>query len=472
MLYIGGTPYDSNIVYLKNYAESGGSYKFLHKDYLGSILAITDEAGNKLEQRHFDAWGNLTHLKIGMQATITDKNQIRDYLSGGNLILDRGYTSHEHFAEVGLIHMNGRLYDPLLRRFLNADENIQEPYNTQNYNKYGYVLNNPLMFNDPTGELFGLDDFLAAVIIGAVVGALTYSAGVLINGDYWNIGSFLKSTIFGAISGAVTSGIGNIFTPAVGTTLTLGQEIVSGIAQGVVHGFAQGILSLVQGGSFEQAFVSGALGSLGASAWGMGMKAMGFADAAKSAVGTIGFGALSGGVGSALSGGNFWQGAVIGGMVAGLNHAMHSMSNSIDKKGFDIDPEQAKNDPEFFEKLRQHYEAKTGKTLNLTKEEFLYMMDKATSKKLIDYANAKCVNGNCTATVDFYKSSSNDLKLSFGRATVKFYYNKSGYAVINGFYDNYDFDPKPWGTRSTVNEIITRAYSVYSSGKAFEVKYP
>ena len=35
--------------------EEKGSYKFLHKDYLGSILAISDEEGNKLEQRHYDA---------------------------------------------------------------------------------------------------------------------------------------------------------------------------------------------------------------------------------------------------------------------------------------------------------------------------------------------------------------------------------------------------------------------------------
>ncbi|WP_326981921.1 hypothetical protein VUJ46_17040 [Chryseobacterium sp. MYb264] len=56
VIYIGGTPYESNIVYLKNFTESSGSYKFLYKDYLGSILAISDEAGNKLEQRHFDAW--------------------------------------------------------------------------------------------------------------------------------------------------------------------------------------------------------------------------------------------------------------------------------------------------------------------------------------------------------------------------------------------------------------------------------
>ena len=37
------------------------------------------------------------------------------------MMLDRGYTSHEHLAEVGLIHMNGRLYDPVLRSFLMPD---------------------------------------------------------------------------------------------------------------------------------------------------------------------------------------------------------------------------------------------------------------------------------------------------------------------------------------------------------------
>lgn len=40
----------NNAVYSKNYTESSGSYKFLHKDYLGSILAIMDEAGNDIGQ--------------------------------------------------------------------------------------------------------------------------------------------------------------------------------------------------------------------------------------------------------------------------------------------------------------------------------------------------------------------------------------------------------------------------------------
>lgn len=49
-------------------------------------------------------------------------------------------------------------------------------------------------------------------------------------------------------------------------------------------------------------------------------------------MGTITFGALSGGIGAELSGGNFWQGAVTGGIVAGLNHVMHKMGGEDPRK--------------------------------------------------------------------------------------------------------------------------------------------
>ena len=48
--------------------------------------------------------------------------------------------------------MNARLYDPVLHRFLQPDNYVQDPYNTQNYNRYGYVMNNPLKYTDPSGE--------------------------------------------------------------------------------------------------------------------------------------------------------------------------------------------------------------------------------------------------------------------------------------------------------------------------------
>ncbi|WP_073181041.1 threonine/serine exporter family protein [Cruoricaptor ignavus] len=102
--------------------------------------------------------------------------------------------------------------------------------------------------------------------------------------------------------------------------------------QAAAHGVAQGTLSLMQGASFKQAFIAGALGSLGASAWGYALNKVGLSQFASSSVGTIAFGALSGGVGSALSGGNFWQGALIGGVVAGLNHVAHAISEpGVDK---------------------------------------------------------------------------------------------------------------------------------------------
>ncbi|CAC9424010.1 hypothetical protein [uncultured Gammaproteobacteria bacterium] len=52
---------------------------------------------------------------------------------------------------MGFIHMNGRVYDPQIGRFLSADPYIQAPYNTQSYNRYSYVMNNPLKYTDPSG---------------------------------------------------------------------------------------------------------------------------------------------------------------------------------------------------------------------------------------------------------------------------------------------------------------------------------
>jgi len=49
--------------------------------------------------------------------------------------------------------MNGRIYDPLLGRFLSPDPFVQQPWNLQNYNRYSYALNNPLRYTDPSGYL-------------------------------------------------------------------------------------------------------------------------------------------------------------------------------------------------------------------------------------------------------------------------------------------------------------------------------
>ncbi|MBS0213270.1 MAG: hypothetical protein JSR26_08865, partial [Proteobacteria bacterium] len=66
-------------------------------------------------------------------------------------ITARGFTEHEHLNAVQLIHMNGRVYDYQLGRFLSVDPFIQFPLNSQSLNPYSYIMNNPLAGTDPTG---------------------------------------------------------------------------------------------------------------------------------------------------------------------------------------------------------------------------------------------------------------------------------------------------------------------------------
>lgn len=272
IIYIGGSPYESEIIYIKNFESDEGQFNFLHKDYLGSILAITDFEENVLEQRHYDAWGNFTHLKVNGQDFVGA--ELKDYLKGitqeqGGLIVDRGYTSHEHLHGVELIHMNGRLYDPMLKRFLNADENIQDPYNTQNYNKYGYVMNNPLMYNDPSGEFWVAGFFLTflayaipAAVIGAAIGAGFYLFQSFLTNS-WSWGGFFKSILTGAATGFISGGLGQVFSAA-GFFATVGNGALAGAGAG-------GVTSLFNGTSFLEGVGKGALigGAVGALSWGI-----------------------------------------------------------------------------------------------------------------------------------------------------------------------------------------------------------
>ena len=147
--FVGGDAYSAPVAII-NQKEH-----YLHRDHLGSILAITDKHATQLEFRHFDAWGNLVKFHQNSQvANFTDS------------ILQRGFTGHEHFIELNLIHMNGRVYDPKLHQFLAPDNHIQDPYNSMSYDRFGYVWNNPLGAVDPSGEI------LQFVIMGAIMGGL------------------------------------------------------------------------------------------------------------------------------------------------------------------------------------------------------------------------------------------------------------------------------------------------------------
>jgi RHS repeat-associated protein len=72
-----------------------------------------------------------------------------------------GFTSHEHLDNVELIHMNGRVYDPTIGRFLSVDPVLGDRYDSQRINPYAYVNNRPLVEKDPTGfDPFGQEGYV------------------------------------------------------------------------------------------------------------------------------------------------------------------------------------------------------------------------------------------------------------------------------------------------------------------------
>ena len=117
---------------------------YWHKDHLGSLVATTDQTGLVTQRFSFDPWGKRTCLAANGTTTPCSAN-------GSTGTEERGFTGHEMLDELGLIHMNGRLYDPELGRFLQADPIIQNPLDGQNYNRYNDVGNNPLSYTNPSG---------------------------------------------------------------------------------------------------------------------------------------------------------------------------------------------------------------------------------------------------------------------------------------------------------------------------------
>lgn len=122
--------------------ESAGTSKvyYTHLDRLGSVMALSDEAGMLSEQLAYDAWG-----KRRQQATPSTPDSIDGQID------NKGFTGHEMLDKVDLVHMNGRVYDPLVVRFLSADPVIQDLLHSQSYNRYSYVWNNPTNLTDPSG---------------------------------------------------------------------------------------------------------------------------------------------------------------------------------------------------------------------------------------------------------------------------------------------------------------------------------
>jgi RHS repeat-associated protein len=159
----GSLSYKRTIIYAPTgvcavYQDSGNvqTFYYIHTDYLGSWLAITNSTGSLTNKYSYDAWGrprNPYNWQLKEISTASPHSS----LSAMQPRFDRGYTGHEMMCVFGLINMNGRLYDPYVQRFLSPDIAVQNSGDAQNYNRYSYCLNNPLRYTDPTGYYRNLE---------------------------------------------------------------------------------------------------------------------------------------------------------------------------------------------------------------------------------------------------------------------------------------------------------------------------
>lgn len=285
------------------------------RDYQQTIIALADDNGNIIERHYYDAWGR-------------KRNSRGTYTNVTMGLLSRGYTGQEHLLEIGLINLNARLYDPQTGRFLSPDPYIQEPDNSQNFNRYSYCVNNPLKFTDPSGAIFGIDDaIIIGIAIGTAMAAASYTMQIANSPggfDNWSWRQFGMATLQGFLASAASAGVGGGFTYALGeaAVLTVGQTIL----KAAIHGLVQGGIGAVSGGNFWRSAASAAAGSLSAATFTKlmgGEKVLSTWPKSELLPAMMLVGGLSGGIASCVTGGSFQEGFFTGAIVAGLNDALH-----------------------------------------------------------------------------------------------------------------------------------------------------
>ncbi len=224
---------------------------YLHKDHQGSVTLTTDKNGNVVSEGIYDPWGKRTEI-------------YQSSLLAGLTILpptDKGYTGHKHIDGMGIIHMGGRIYDPTLGRFLQADPHIQAPLNSQNYNRYSYVLNNPMSYTDPSGYFFKklwnatvgkVFRALAKVPIlnAAVQFGLGIACGPAAPACLAAYSAASTYAVTGSLSAAFTSGLVSAIAPGAGSMGSIATTAIIG-----------GLAAKAQGGKFGHGFWSAGLGA-------------------------------------------------------------------------------------------------------------------------------------------------------------------------------------------------------------------
>lgn len=146
-----------------------------HHDPVTSVVAVTGHAGTLDWQVFYTPFGE----ELG--STGTSANTLR-------------FTGRERDPDTGLYYFRARYYDPEIGRFLSEDP---LGFDGGDVNLYAYAANNPLRFNDPSGN--------CPVCITAGIGALIGAGGGALTAAVQ--GKNASEILFAAGAGAVAGGL-------------------------------------------------------------------------------------------------------------------------------------------------------------------------------------------------------------------------------------------------------------------------
>ena len=313
-------------------SHPSGLANYLHKDALGSVDLITDDANGAPQYQGYTPFGSRR-----------DMNTLQQMTSYGSLLLSgftpvitkRGFTGHEHIDELDLIHMNGRVYDPGIGRFLSPDPTVQLPKSTQGFNRYAYVQNNPLKYVDPSGySLRGLFKIAAVVAVAYITAGASMAASGVAAIEYVGVGGamfggfvggFVSVTLAGGDANAALRG-GLFGALSAGIAYGIGQAgITNKLIASYAHGLTQGMVSTLRGGRFKDGFLSAFAGHY------IGESSRSWDALRGSVAGRTAVAAFSGGITTRLGGGKFENGAVTAAFVH-LFNAEGNLTNDQKKQ--------------------------------------------------------------------------------------------------------------------------------------------
>lgn len=301
---------------------------YLLHDHLGSVERIvsdilgeigTPEGDVQLIQKlSYDPWGQ--RRDVDTQDTLT----ARALAKFDSSITTRGFTGHEMVDGVGIIHMNGRIYDATLARFLQADPIVQDPLDTQSLNRYSYLRNNPLNATDPTGyaaeTLAAIGAFIKTAIATYVVTDFLLTVGFEEAAQVVGVLACATSGNGAACLAGSAAGSAYAFTYDFGEAAKAAGIAYTGVQLGQITSIIGEAGSLLN--SIANGIAGGVLEELGGGNFGDGFLSAGVSALAKGHIKDIGYGAKShtahrvfarallGGTVSELTGGKFANGAV------------------------------------------------------------------------------------------------------------------------------------------------------------------